>query len=178
MKKLTKAQIEKITAYAKDHFTVEKDAQWSDSWDVLMDGCFITLAHKEFENEDYAYNIPVGDPKLELAFEPDGEIMFLVEKEISKVEAYRDFDKASNSSVACIGFSEKNQSWTGWSHRACCSFKIGDEIKEGDLAASSGWLPEYEKEHPERCFNLKPGFKCETLDDCRKAAIAYAMAVA
>lgn len=39
-----------------------------------------------------------------------------------------------SSNVACIGFSEKNQKWYGWSHRAYCSFGIGSEVKRGDCA--------------------------------------------
>jgi len=33
-----------------------------------------------------------------------------------------------------IGFSEPNQKWYGWSHRAIAGFGIGDECKEGDCA--------------------------------------------
>ena len=34
--------------------------------------------------------------------------------------------------VCSIGFSEKEQKWYGWSHRACYGFGIGSTCKEGD----------------------------------------------
>jgi len=36
--------------------------------------------------------------------------------------------------VCSIGFSEKDQKWVGWSHRAIYGFGIGSEIKPGDCA--------------------------------------------
>lgn len=36
--------------------------------------------------------------------------------------------------VCCIGFSEKEQKWYGWSHRAMCGFTIGSEVKKGHCA--------------------------------------------
>ena len=39
-----------------------------------------------------------------------------------------------SSNVACIGFSETEQKWYGWSHRACWGFGIGSEVKKGDCA--------------------------------------------
>jgi len=36
--------------------------------------------------------------------------------------------------VACIGFSEKEQKWYGWSHRAIYGFGIGSETKKGDCS--------------------------------------------
>lgn len=58
-----------------------------------------------------------------------------------------------------VGFSEKEQKWYGWSHRAFCGFGIGDKAKE--------------------CYpsGTKEGNKCKTLDDCKKAAIAFANSV-
>lgn len=163
MQKLTKSQVEEITRYAKEHFTAEKDPRWPECYDVLMDGRYITMAAPEYADEDFTYRIPVGDPKLSLAFEPAGTVMLLVQKEISKVESYKDFKPGSDSNVACIGFSEKNQAWTGWSYRACCSFKIGDIVGKGNIVANHGY---------------DPGFKFETLEDCRKAAIIFAQEVA
>ena len=34
----------------------------------------------------------------------------------------------------CIGFSEKEQKWYGWSHRAIHGFGIGSTVKKGDCA--------------------------------------------
>jgi len=36
--------------------------------------------------------------------------------------------------VCSIGFSEKEQKWYGWSHRAMYGFTIGDQVKKGDCA--------------------------------------------
>ena len=58
-----------------------------------------------------------------------------------------------------VGFSEKEQKWYGWSHRAYHGFGIGDTAKE--------------------CYptGTKKGNKCKTLEDCKKAAIAFANSV-
>lgn len=46
-------------------------------------------------------------------------------------------EKASAShSVCSIGFSEKEQKWYGWSHRAIGGFGIGSHVKKGDCAYS------------------------------------------
>ncbi len=79
--------------------------------------------------------------------------------------------------VCSIGFSEKNQKWYGWSHRAIYGFGVGDEIHEGDCAASPGYIPEYLKEHPEADRSLPIGFRANNLDDCKKMAIAFADSV-
>ena len=33
-----------------------------------------------------------------------------------------------------LGFSEKEQKWYGWSHRAICGFGVGSKVKKGDSA--------------------------------------------
>ncbi len=68
----------------------------------------------------------------------------------------------STTSVCSIGFSEEEQKWYGWSHRAMYGFGVGDVVKEGQLPA------EY----------LPVGFKAETLQDARKMAEAFARSVA
>lgn len=47
-----------------------------------------------------------------------------------------------DSNVVAIGFSEKEQKWYGWSHRAMCGFTIGSEVKKGDCAYSPKNLDE------------------------------------
>jgi hypothetical protein len=81
--------------------------------------------------------------------------------------------------TASIAFSPKSQKWYGWSHRAIYGFKIGDVVEYGDLTTTSGYIEEFELEHPEIAFKhaLPIGFKAETLDDCRKMAIAFAESV-
>ena len=80
-------------------------------------------------------------------------------------------------SVCSIGFCEKERKWYGWSHRARYGFGVGDEVKEGDCCASSGWIDEYLAEHPEEDKSLPIGFVAKTLDDCKLMAIAFAESV-
>lgn len=61
-----------------------------------------------------------------------------------------------------LGFSEKEQKWYGWSHRAVCGFKVGDKIFEADYG---------DDETP---FTKHGSKECKTLDDCKKAAKAFA----
>ena len=60
-----------------------------------------------------------------------------------------------------IGFSEKEQKYYGWSHRAIYGFGIGDIVKEGDVIAES--------------FSV--GFEAKNLDDSKRMAIAFAEGV-
>ena len=82
-----------------------------------------------------------------------------------------------NHCVCSIGFCEKEQKWFGWSHRAIFGFGIGAVAKEGDCVASSGWTPEYLKDHPEEDLSLPVGFEAKNLDDCKRMAIAFAESV-
>ncbi len=79
--------------------------------------------------------------------------------------------------TVCLGFNSEEQKWYGWSHRAIHGFAVGDEVKEGDVCASSGWTPEYLCEHPEEDISLPVGFKAETLIDAQKMAMAFAEGV-
>jgi len=83
----------------------------------------------------------------------------------------------SDHTVCSIGFSERDQKWYGWSHRAIYGFKIGDTVKEGDCCASSGYTEEYLKEHPEEDDSLHVGFVAKNTDDCKKMAVAFAESV-
>ena len=58
-----------------------------------------------------------------------------------------------------VGFSEKEQKWYGWSHRGSRGFGIGGVAVE--------------------CYpsGTKKGNKCKTLEDCKKAAIAFSKSV-
>lgn len=39
-----------------------------------------------------------------------------------------------DSYSCCIGFSESEQKWYGWSHRGVCGFGVGSEVSKGDCA--------------------------------------------
>ena len=79
--------------------------------------------------------------------------------------------------ICSVGFCEMDQKWYGWSHRAICGFSIGDVVKEGDCAASSGWTDEWIKDHPEDDESLSVVFEAKTLDDARRMAVAFALSV-
>jgi hypothetical protein len=81
-----------------------------------------------------------------------------------------------NHNICSIGFCEKDQKWYGWSHRAIYGYGIGHIVKEGSCESTSGWTDDYLKDHPDD----KPmpiGFECETLEDCKRCAIAFAASV-
>lgn len=63
-----------------------------------------------------------------------------------------------------LGFSEKEQKYYGWSHRAIYGFGIGYECKKGHCG--------YEE-------MIKQGhkLKCDTLEDCKQAAIDFAKSI-
>ena len=79
--------------------------------------------------------------------------------------------------VCSYGKSVKDGKWYGWSHRAIHGFQIGDEVKEGDCCASSGYTDDYLKEHPEENKALPIGFIAKTEEDSKKMAIAFAESV-
>ena len=171
-----------IQEYIDRHFTAERNADFPGSFVVLMDGCFIDIGHT-YEDMcrirtpyDAWYEVSCGVQKVYVKYA--GDIKFLHVQKVEKVESYRDFDSQCDSNVACIGYSPEQGGWIGWSHRGWNIFKPGYVVEEGDLCTTTGYIDSYAKEHPDRCFNLPVGFKCETLEDCRRCAIAYAMAVA
>lgn len=68
------------------------------------------------------------------------------------------------SKGTAIGFSEKEQAWYGWSHRAIFGFKVGYVCKKGECGVGDG-------------YTFKPGDKLKTLDDCKQRAIDFAKSV-
>lgn len=40
----------------------------------------------------------------------------------------------SGNKTASIGFCQKDQKWSGWSHRGLCSFGVGSKVKKGHCA--------------------------------------------
>ena len=79
--------------------------------------------------------------------------------------------------VCSIGYQPETAKWWGWSHRARYGFAIGDVVKEGDLTATSGYIEEYEIQHPEENKSLPVGFKALTTYDAKRMAIAFALSV-
>jgi hypothetical protein len=77
--------------------------------------------------------------------------------------------------VCSIGFSEREQKWYGWSHRAIYGFGIGYVAKEGDCCTEAGVLPEFLT--PENDKRVPVGFEVKTLEDAKRCAIAFAESV-
>lgn len=63
--------------------------------------------------------------------------------------------------IHSIGFSEKEQKWYGWSHRAIYGFGIGSKVKKGDCA--------YTEERGE--------WTAKTLEDAKQMAMDFAKGV-
>ena len=85
--------------------------------------------------------------------------------------------KSKGATVCSIGFCEKEQKWYGWSHQAMYGFGIGDKVKKGDSAVSSGYVEGYLEDHPELDYRVPVGFKVKTLEDAKRVAIAFAESV-
>ena len=67
-----------------------------------------------------------------------------------------------NAYSCCIGFSEREQKWYGWSHRAIHGHGIGETVGPGHLA-----------------YNEERGtWTAQTLDDAKQMAIDYYRGVA
>lgn len=87
-------------------------------------------------------------------------------------------EKADSKNKVCtIGKSLRDGKWYGWSHRAIYGFGIDEEVKEGDLCATTGWSEDHLSNHPEDNKSLPVGFIAKTEEDCKKMAIAFAEAV-
>jgi len=132
------------------------------------------IRKEEYSNEDYGGE---GTIVMEMAYTPFGDFIGNPKEAKALVEKFGIApEKASpNHSVCSIGWSEKDQKFYGWSHRAIYGFKIGDIVKDGDLtAAPKGISP---NESPDAKYGLPIGFVAKTKEDCRKMAVAFAMAV-
>ena len=83
---------------------------------------------------------------------------------LDKIMEKHGIEKPKNIHKTPIGFSEKEQKWYGWSHRAIHGFKVGDKCEEGQLGVGDGYA-------------FKPGDILKTLDDCKQRAIDFAKSI-
>lgn len=60
--------------------------------------------------------------------------------------------------VPSIGFSEKEQKWYGWSHRAIYGFGVGSVVKKGDCG--------YTADNPEEMIDDYANFYLDISQDC------------
>lgn len=100
------------------------------------------------------------------------------QKEIAKKYGIERFEKPyPDSGIKHIGFAPADGGkWYGWSHRAIYGFKVGDTVKKGDVIAKTAEWPWGEGgvgDHEQ----FDPGFTAKTLDDARRMAAAFAVAV-
>lgn len=76
-----------------------------------------------------------GEPPYEwtMAYTPQG--LFIGDPrmawQLCVKRGIRPEGRATDSSVASVGFSGKDGKWYGWSHRAICGFKIGSKCRRG-----------------------------------------------
>ena len=93
----------KIEEYITKHFTAERNADFPDMFDVLMDGCFVDIGHT-YEGMcrmrtpyDAWYEVPGCPQKVYVKYA--GDVKFLHVQKVEKVESYRDFDRHCDSRV-------------------------------------------------------------------------------
>lgn len=80
-----------------------------------------------------------------LCDEMESVIDLLAEHEITLLDSQEKWKERNKYAVACIGFSEKEQKWYGWSHRGFYGFGIGSEVKRGDCAYKPKNKEDYEQ---------------------------------
>jgi len=104
-----------------------------------------------------------SDFSIQSAYTPDGlyigdpKMAYQLCKKCGIKPEYR----TATSNICTIGYSQKQEKWFGWSHRAICGFKVGDVVKEGDVL--------------EAYFSV--GFKAETIEQVKQMAAAFAESV-
>lgn len=66
--------------------------------------------------------------------------------------------------VAVVGYSEVENKWYGWSHRAIQGFGLGDVVEDDSMTTNAA-------------LGVTKGFTVRTLDDAKKVALAFADSV-
>lgn len=125
--------------------------------DYIDKYCVVGLSHPSWSKTGNLFIIYSNDEKqcylatytdMENAYaDKDNDkfniIDFLISHDINHIEPYRDSDNQKYL-PACIGFSEKNQKWFGWTHRAWVEYTIGSSVKKGQAAYKPVDKEEYE----------------------------------
>lgn len=132
----------------------------------LMDRKILSVRHYKAGYEVREERVQVGEDDtvtMKSAYTPDGHYIGdskrahrLIVKRGIKPEL------APGCTVCSIGFCEKDQRWAGWSHRALCSFGIGDRIFEQEYGNDQTPFVEHGR------------ILIENLGQAKKAAIAFA----
>ena len=140
-------------------------------------------------NDLYEVRREMWDPDCEMADRPT-EMFSAYSKKDGSYCGSADFAKdvldtygilaelsSPGHNVASIGWSESNEKWYGWSHRAIYGFKPGDEVSSDDhLCASHGFVESYTPAEGED-RSLPIGFVAQDHADAKRMAIAFADAV-
>jgi len=81
-------------------------------------------------------------------------------------------EREGPSETANVGFCEREQKWYGWSHRAICSFGIGDRLFDDDWVSPDLMRSTEAMPYTERGAKI-----IATLDEARRAASNFAVPV-
>ncbi len=115
-----------------------------------------------------------GNDSVELEAVYNAQGVYVGDKEMADLLAEKGIlpeGRTPESNVCSIGFSNRDQKWYGWSHRAIFGFGIGDIANKGDCVCESGSCD------PTADVSVPVGFEAKTLDDARRMAIAFADSV-
>jgi len=147
---LTENIIKKFVSEKNRGEYIEKTEIWKIEGDDSETG---TEMHSAYSTVDDSY---IGMAKF--------AEMLVKKKGLSKIQVADD-----GHQVASIAFSEENQKWSGWSHRAICSFGIGDMLFEEKFGS------ELEEEVIDKMPFIERGsVKIKELDQAKKAASNFA----
>ncbi len=109
---------------------------------------YFTVGKEKSSLDEFVWK---GNDKISFSEYEKGLLHYFCEHGIDKF-----YKIHSSDDTASIGFSDSEQKWYGWSHRAIYGFGIGEKIKKGNCAYV---------DHP---------YTCKTLEQCRKAAEDFA----
>lgn len=117
---------------------------------LISDGCTIS--------PDGDVRTKNGDYVTLATLEEDGVANVIYKHKLTQLESVNGATKGEHGGAVGIGFSEEEQRWYGFTHRGFGSFGIGYTALTHYAIVSAGYVPE--------------NFKCETLEDCKRCAIA------
>lgn len=91
-------------------------------------------------------------------------VEFLYNNNLTQLQSLKTALGGNNRGTAiCLGFNEDKQEWYGFTHRGHGHFGIGFVAEEGFAITE-----------PHNGLEVPVGFVCNTLDDCKRCAIAMA----
>lgn len=93
-----------------------------------------------------------GDFEMKTAYTPDGDYIGDPKRayRLCKTRGIKPEKSSPDHCVCSIGFSDTEQKWYGWSHRAIFGFGIGSKTKKGDCA----YMPANKQDFIEDCIRF------------------------